>query len=599
MYNDNRLLELLVRQGLLTAKQRSLVELKKRQVRQELLRRREQRKGGQGKEGADISQGAPDLIDVILALRLEHAQTGRPLTEEDLFQAIARESGLPFVKLDPLDLDIEIVTKTLPRSFALRHLILPFKVADGVLSVAVCDPDSREVLEEVERASQRPIRPHITSRSDIRKLLGEFHGFQSSISAAESHLGGPAVDIANLEQYVRIASSDEAAMSDRHIQRAVDHLFAYAFEQRASDIHLEPKREHCLVRLRIDGRLHTVYSLPKVVHPAIVSRIKAMSRLNIAEKRRPQDGRIKVDRDGKQSEIRVSTVPVAFGEKVVLRILDPDVLFRDLGDLGFSERDLRVFRSLIAKPYGIFLVTGPTGSGKSTTLYSTLKQVARPELNIVTVEDPVEMVCEEFNQISVQPQVDVTFSSILRNILRQDPDIIMIGEVRDGETAAHAVQAALTGHLVFSTLHTNDAVSAITRLLDLGVQPFLIASTLIGAMAQRLVRMIDRRCKVSRPTPAQTITGFGFPADQDMVLYEGKGCRECRQTGYFGRCGIFEIFAVSDKLQSLISAGASEAELRAAAQAEGMTTLRQDAWRKVAAGVTTLGEAVRIVGTAG
>ncbi len=599
MYNDNRLLELLVRQGLLTAKQRSLVELKKRQVRQELLRRREQRKGGQGKEGADISQGAPDLIDVILALRLEHAQTGRPLTEEDLFQAIARESGLPFVKLDPLDLDIEVVTKTLPRSFALRHLILPFKVADGVLSVAVCDPDSREVLEEVERASQRPIRPHITSRSDIRKLLGEFHGFQSSISAAESHLGGPAVDIANLEQYVRIASSDEAAMSDRHIQRAVDHLFAYAFEQRASDIHLEPKREHCLVRLRIDGRLHTVYSLPKVVHPAIVSRIKAMSRLNIAEKRRPQDGRIKVDRDGKQSEIRVSTVPVAFGEKVVLRILDPDVLFRDLGDLGFSERDLRVFRSLIAKPYGIFLVTGPTGSGKSTTLYSTLKQVARPELNIVTVEDPVEMVCEEFNQISVQPQVDVTFSSILRNILRQDPDIIMIGEIRDGETAAHAVQAALTGHLVFSTLHTNDAVSAITRLLDLGVQPFLIASTLIGAMAQRLVRMIDRRCKVSRPTPAQTITGFGFPADQDMVLYEGKGCRECRQTGYFGRCGIFEIFAVSDKLQSLISAGASEAELRAAAQAEGMTTLRQDAWRKVAAGVTTLGEAVRVVGTAG
>jgi len=334
------------------------------------------------------------------------------------------------------------------------------------------------------------------------------------------------------------------------------------------------------------------------VHGAIVSRIKTLSRLDIAEKRRPQDGRIRVDREGKQAEIRVSTIPVAFGEKAVLRILDPDILFQDLETLGFSERDLGVYQGFLARPHGIVLVTGPTGSGKSTTLYSTLKSIATPEINVVTVEDPVEMLHEEFNQISVQPQVDVTFSTILRNILRQDPDVIMIGEIRDLDTATNAMQAALTGHLVFSTLHTNDAVSSITRLIDLGVQPFLVGSTLLGAMAQRLVRRICPHCIEDVAADVPLLMGYGFPvaAGQELILKQGAGCRHCRNTGYFGRCGIFEIFPMSNAMQRLITALAAESEIRTTAIKEGMTPLKLDAWRKVLAGITTFQEAIRVAG---
>jgi general secretion pathway protein E len=397
---------------------------------------------------------------------------------------------------------------------------------------------------------------------------------------------------------VRIAPSADIASTDQHITAAVDHLFNYAFEQRASDIHIEPKKAVSLVRIRIDGVLHTIYKLPKSVHGAIVSRVKSLSRMDIAEKRRPQDGRIRVDREGKQAEIRVSTIPVAFGEKAVLRILDPDILFQDLETLGFSERDLGVYQGFLARPHGIVLVTGPTGSGKSTTLYSTLKSIATPEINVVTVEDPVEMLHEEFNQISVQPQVDVTFSTILRNILRQDPDVIMIGEIRDLDTATNAMQAALTGHLVFSTLHTNDAVSSITRLVDLGVQPFLVGSTLLGAMAQRLARRICPHCIEDVAADVPLLLGYGFPvqAGRELILKQGGGCRHCRNTGYFGRCGIFEIFPMSANLQRLTTSLAAEADIRATAIKEGMTPLKLDAWRKVLAGITTFQEAIRVAG---
>ena len=448
------------------------------------------------------------------------------------------------------------------------------------------------------------MRPYLSTRADIKKILGEFFGFQRSITAAESQFGttttAATVDIGNLEQYVRLATTKELSSSDQHIKAAVNHLFSYALEQRASDIHIEPKRDICLVRFRIDGILHTIYKLPKAVHSAITSRIKSLARMDIAEKRRPQDGRIKIGRrdDAQEAELRVSTVPVAFGEKTVMRILNPDVIFQRLDNIGFSRRDRVVYNSFMNAAHGIVLVTGPTGSGKSTTLYSTLKQIASPEKNIITVEDPVEMVHEDFNQIAVQSQIDVTFSTILRNILRQDPDIIMIGEIRDLETATHAVQAALTGHLVFSTLHTNDAVSTIIRLEDLGLEPFLIASTLLGALAQRLVRRICPHCAEPYAVDAAGLRKLGFPvAGKDTVeLQRGKGCLQCRNTGYLGRLGIFEIFPMSEQLKKLIAAKANDSELRQVAIREGMTTLREDAWHKVQAGLTTVEEALRVTG---
>ncbi|MDH5299625.1 MAG: GspE/PulE family protein, partial [Desulfobulbaceae bacterium] len=593
MYLDDEayLLALLLRNRLVTDEQRRLV-LARKGPQGQLLRR-----GRQPREGAATSgrgDEAVSLVEIIASLNLElPGKKGRYLTEETIMRAVAADLKLPFKKLDPLDLDLEVVTKTIPRSFALNHLLLPFGIKNGVLEVALSDPANLEVLGDIERANQVTVKPYLSTRGDILKILAEFFGFQSSIAAAESRLANPLADLGNLEQYVRIAPTSEIASSDQHIKSAVDHLFNYAFEQRASDIHLEPKRSNGLVRLRIDGVLHTVYKLPKVVHGAVISRIKSLSRLDIAEKRRPQDGRIKIDREGKEAEIRVSTVPVAFGEKAVLRILDPDILFRDVERIGMSARDLGIYRSFLSAPHGIVLVTGPTGSGKSTTLYSTLKCIATPEKNVVTVEDPVEMVHEEFNQISVQPQIDVTFATILRSILRQDPDIIMIGEIRDLATAAHAAQAALTGHLVFSTLHTNDAVASVTRLLDLGLQPFLVASALLGVVAQRLVRTICPHCVEEYGVAAESLRGCGLPVEEtgDIILRRGKGCRHCRHTGYLGRCAIFEVLAVSDRIRKLMAAGSSEAELRQAAIAEGMTSLRADAWRQVREGITTHEEA--------
>lgn len=514
---------------------------------------------------------------------------------------VASEHNLPFKKLDPLDLDMDIVTKTIPRNFAIRHMILPFNISNGILEVVSYHPDCRTVLDDIEQANQIQVKPYIATKADIQKIIMEFFGFQKSISAAEDQFGesslGGSVDIGNLERYVKVSSAKEITSSDQHIKNAVNHLFNYALDQRASDIHIEPKRSICMVRFRIDGSLHTIYNLPKAVHSALVSRIKFLARMDIAEKRRPQDGRIKLGlSDGKNVEIRVSTVPVSFGEKAVMRILDPDVIFQDINQLGFSRRDQIVYNSFTSSPHGIVLVTGPTGSGKSTTLYSTLKKIATPEKNVITVEDPVEMVHEEFNQISVQPLIDVTFSTILRNILRQDPDILMIGEIRDLDTAAHAVQAAMTGHLVFSTLHTNDAVASIVRLIDLGLQPFLIASTLLGCMAQRLVRKICPDCIETYKMEGEKLTKMGFPvSDSETVeLKRGKGCRECRQTGYKGRIGVFEIFPLSPQLKKMITANSSSEEMRQVAIREGMTTLREDAWQKVKAGITTLEEALRV-----
>jgi general secretion pathway protein E len=593
--NSDALLDVLLKLKVLTPKQQQFVTLEKGKMRQKLLR--------QANKDGQVDKDYPDMVEIIAAFNFKLlGGDGRLIDEELIMRTVAKEKNLPFKKLDPLDLDMDVATKTIPRNFAIRQLLLPFKMENGVVEMAVYHPDCQAELADIEQANHIKIKPYIATKSDIKRIIDEFFGFQKSISAAEDQFGvmsggSASIDIGNLERYVKISSSKGITSSDQHIKTAVNHIFHYALEQRASDIHIEPKRNVSMIRFRIDGSLHTIYNLPKAVHSAIVARIKFLSRLDIAEKRRPQDGRIKIgEKSGKDVEIRVSTIPVSFGEKAVMRILDSELMFQQVETLGFSKRDMEVYNSFISSPHGIVLVTGPTGSGKSTTLYSTLKEISTPEKNIVTVEDPVEMVHEEFNQIAVQPLIDVTFTSILRNILRQDPDIIMIGEIRDSETAAHAVQAAMTGHLVFSTLHTNDAVSSIARLKDLGLQPFMIATSLLGCMAQRLVKTICPSCVEDFEVKGEELFKMGFPVAEsgNVVLKRGKGCRDCRGTGYKGRCGIFEIFPMSAKVKKMVADEAHTLDIQQVAIREGMTTLREDAWDKVRRGITTVEEALRV-----
>jgi len=441
-----------------------------------------------------------------------------------------------------------------------------------------------------------PVNAVVSPQSDIVKLIEEFFGFKRSIAAAENQFAGPTVDLGNLERFIHLKSADELPSNDQHVVNAVNHLFIYAFDQRASDIHIEPKREVSLVRMRIDGVLHTVHKLPKNVHSAIISRIKNLAGLDMAEKRRPQDGRIKTGKEEVEVEIRVSMVPVAFGEKVVMRVMDPDVLFQDLENLGFTSADMETYNQIISHPHGIVLVCGPTGSGKSTTLYSTLRKISTPDVNVTTIEDPIEMVHEDFNQIAVRPQLGITFGSIIRNILRQDPDIIMIGELRDLETAENAIQAALTGHLVLSTLHTNDAPSSIIRLMDLGVPSFLIQATLRGILSQRLVRKICTSCKETYQIDAAELRAMGLDVGQAglLSLSRGKGCQKCRGTGYLGRTTIHEVLPYSHTIKSLTVSDADLAGLTATARTEGMSTLRESALEKLMAGITTYQEVIRV-----
>jgi general secretion pathway protein E len=537
------------------------------------------------------------IVDVIASLQMERADDpSKSLDEEIIFQALAKSWKIPFKKIDPLKLDLSLVTTTIPHTFAMRHLVLPIAIKDGYLTVATPNPFNVEAMEDIARVSHLKVRPVVSTKSDILKLMNEFFGFRRSIVAAEHEFAMPTVDLGNLEQYVKLRPSDEVPSNDQHIVNAVDHLFRYAFDQRASDVHIEPKREKSRVRLRIDGVLHSVYELPKTVHSAIVSRIKNLGRLDMAEKRRPQDGRIKMSREGVEAEIRVSSVPTAFGEKLVMRILDPEVLFQDLENLGFTSMDLIRYQQFINMPHGIVLVCGPTGSGKSTTLYSTLRYLSSPEINITTVEDPIEMVHEDFNQIAVQPGIGISFGSILRNILRQDPDIIMIGEMRDLETAENAIQAALTGHLVLSTLHTNDAPSSVTRLLDLGVPFFLIKATLVGVLAQRLARQICTYCKEPFEIDPADLAALGLDLGKSgpLTLHRGKGCIKCRGTGYLGRSGIYEVLPLTDGIRKYVTPECSAESIRDMARKEGMVTLRENAVKKLLEGKTTYQEVLRV-----
>jgi len=540
-----------------------------------------------------------DAIDVIVSMQIKRAD--HPdlfLDEEIIYRCLAKEWGIPFYKPDPLKLNLDVVTGIIPYQFALKHLLLVIDSKDGNLYVATPYPFNQTAKEDLQKVTQQKVNLLVTPKKDVLKTLNEFYLFRKYISQAEGQANATMnnVDIGNLEQFVVVRGIQESDVEDQYVVKAVDHLLTYALDNRASDIHIEPKRDKSVVRLRIDGVLHKIYDLPKKIHPAISNRIKNMARMDMAEKRRPQDGRIKMAKDGREIEVRVSSVPVAFGEKLVLRLQSPEILYQDLESLGMTPEDLLRYKQAISLPYGMVLVCGPTGSGKTTTLYSTLKYLHSPEVNITTIEDPIELVDEAFNQIAVQPQIGLSFSSALRHILRQDPDVIMVGEIRDRETAENAIQAALTGHLVFSTLHTNDAPSAIIRLLDLGVQSYLIKAVLNASVAQRLLRKVCPYCAESFHMDAEELNGLGLKTGKKgmLELKRGKGCHRCRGTGYLGRIGVFEVMLVDEPIKNGIDNAPDHLSLKNLAQRQGMTTLFQNALKVLLEGKTTYQEVIRV-----
>jgi len=579
--------ELLQNAGFIEDKQKTEVDNVDRQLRAQARSAR-----ARGEEEASP-------FKALMAMNLSDASgTGTRIDDFLLARLIAEDARLKFFKIDPLKLDLEMIEAKISRPFAKKHRMTPVAVRDGKLIVAVVNPFDTVAFDTYHQMVKQEIEIVVASESDVMGVITEQYGFRASVTKAGRDLGRGAMDLSNLEQYVKLKSGNEIETSDAHIVNAVDFLLQHAYDSRASDIHIEPKREAAMIRFRIDGVLHEIQRVPKLVNLAITSRIKTMCRMDIAERRRPQDGRIKTEREGKEVELRVSTLPTAFGEKMVMRIFDPDVLLRDLSGLGFYDDELSTFGDWIKRPHGIILVTGPTGSGKTVTLYSALKSLASPEINITTIEDPIEMVWDEFNQTSVQTKIGITFPSALRTILRQDPDIIMVGEIRDEETAQNAVQAALTGHLVFSTLHTNDSATSVTRLIDLGIQPFLISSTLVGTMAQRLMRRICQECKRNRPLSVEEagMLNLQAPPGKRIIVKEGAGCIRCRNTGYFGRTGIFEILPIDNAIRDLIDRSEDFLKIKEMAVKRGMRTLRQSALRKLAEGVTSFEEVVRVTG---
>ena len=522
---------------------------------------------------------------------------GKKLDLDTLTQWLAQYSGQPYLHIDPLKIDVAAVTPLMSFAFAQRHKILAVAVNKDEVTIASAQPFVHSWESNLLHVLKRPIKRVVINPLDLTRYTNEFYRLAKSVSGAsgnEQKISG----VGNFEQLLNLGASDkEPDANDSHIVNIVDWLFQYAYQQRASDIHIEPRREAGTVRFRIDGVLHNVYQFPPQVTMAVVSRLKSLGRMNVAEKRKPQDGRVKTKTpDGGEVELRLSTLPTAFGEKMVMRIFDPEVLLKSPDQLGFSPDDLRRWESMTRQPNGIILVTGPTGSGKTTTLYTTLKQLATEEVNVCTIEDPIEMIEGAFNQMQVQHNIDLTFASGVRALMRQDPDIIMVGEIRDLETAEMAIQAALTGHLVLSTLHTNDAPSAVTRLLELGVPHYLIKATVLGVMAQRLVRTLCPHCKAPVTLEEQDWQELTRPwsAPLPSTAQQAVGCQECRDTGYRGRAGVYEIMLLSDGVRSLITADTDITALRRQAFKEGMRSLRLSGAQKVAAGQTTMEEVLRV-----
>ncbi len=529
----------------------------------------------------------------LASVSMRRAVDGRALDIESLTQWLAGRAGVDYLRIDPLKVDVGKIADVMSAAYAERHRVLPVQVTATEVVVATSEPFITDWVAEVERQSRRSVRRVLASPGEIARFTAEFFALAKSVRSAMKSGGNSGG--ASFEQLVELGKTNKQLdANDQGVVQVVDWLWQYAFDQRASDIHLEPRREQGVIRFRIDGVLHPVYQMPMGVLNAMTARIKLLGRMDVVEKRRPQDGRIKTRNPrGDEIEMRISTLPTAFGEKMVMRIFDPDNAVKDLDALGFAVHDAQRWEALVKRPHGIILVTGPTGSGKTTTLYSTLKRIATEEVNVSTVEDPIEMIEPSFNQTQVQPQLDFNFTEGLRALMRQDPDIIMVGEIRDLQTAEMAVQAALTGHLVFSTLHTNDAPSAVSRLLELGIPSYLINATLLGVLAQRLVRTLCKQCKVRDEEATRValdeaikpwqITGGYRP-------YKPVGCVDCRMTGFLGRMGLYELLVVSEAFKATVTREPSIDALRKQAVTDGMRPLRLAGALRVAEGLTVMAE---------
>ncbi len=533
--------------------------------------------------------------------RLNAPSDGKVLDIERLTAWLSERITMDIARIDPLKVDLSKVADVMSSTYAARYKILPLEVTDSEVVIATAEPFMVAWMAELEQILRKRIRLVLANPNDLSRYIVEFFSLAKSVRDAQKNGSGSPTQ--NFEQLVELGRSGKNLdANDAHIVTIVDWLWEYAFEQRASDIHLEPRREVGTIRFRIDGVLHHVYQVPASVMTAMVSRIKLLGRMDLVEKRRPQDGRIKTRMaDNTEIELRLSTLPTAFGEKLVMRIFDPDVLVRTFSELGFAKDEFARWNEMITRPNGIVLVTGPTGSGKTTTLYSTLKHLATDEVNVCTVEDPIEMVDPALNQMQVQPNIDLSFADGVRALMRQDPDIVMIGEIRDLETAEMATQAALTGHLVLSTLHTNDAPSAVTRLVELGVPPYLLNATLNGVLAQRLVRVLCPSCKEpmdSVPQERWETLIHPYKSAAPETAYRPVGCLECRMTGFKGRAGIYEMLTVDESIQAELARPEPSLErIRRKGMKSGMRPLRLAGAQKIAAGITTFEEVLNVAPT--
>ena len=540
-------------------------------------------------------------IEQVADLSLTRHDDHRSIIDEELLtQFVAKLYNLPYEKIDPLKIDVDGVTRVMSLAYAQRHNILVIHVDKEAefVKVAVMYPEDLSWRESLEQVLRMKIVPVMGNPALIKRYQKEFYLLSASVKGANDIKLQKDNSVTNLEQLIELKGAEEADANDQHIVQIVDWLLQYAFKERASDIHIEPRREVGRIRFRIDGVLHKVYELPISITHAVISRLKILGRMDLAERRKPLDGRVKTKSpDGSEIELRLSTLPTAFGEKFVGRIFDPTVLTRNFDELGLEPETETTWRDLISQPTGIVLLTGPTGSGKTTTLYTSLKLLASPEVNVCTIEDPIEMVDPLLNQMQVHHDIDLDFAAGVRALLRQDPDIIMIGEIRDKETAQMAVQAALTGHLVISTLHTNDAPSAMTRLIEIGIEPYLLNATMLGVMAQRLVRTLCKYCKEEKPTDTlawNALVGSSQKVPMPETIYHPVGCDRCRHTGYQGRQGIYELLKVTDELKTLVYDNAQVNQLRRQGIKDGMNLLRVSGAYKVAAGLTTIDEVLRV-----
>jgi len=514
------------------------------------------------------------------------------VSEEDIVTFFEEQLGIPRIDLRNYLIDAKILS-LIPESLAKKHNLIPLFKTGDILTIATADPLNVVALDEIRIKTKSNIEPAVATESELKNAINQYYGIGGSIEDVIKSIDMKTLAIEEGKEEIEPEKLRNIA-EEAPIIKLVNLIILQAIRDKASDIHVEPEEENLKVRFRVDGILHEQATIPKQMQAAVLSRMKIMSDMNIATKRIPQDGRFRLNIEGGQIDMRVSSMPTLFGENIVMRLLDNTSILIGLERLGFDEKNFEIFKSLIVKPHGIILVTGPTGSGKTTTLYSALNSINTPDKNIITVEDPIEYQLKMIRQSQINQKAGLTFATGLRSILRQDPDVIMVGEIRDLETAEISVQAALTGHLVFSTLHTNDAPSSLTRLIDMGVEPFLISSSVIGIIAQRLVRTICPNCKQPYTPSEEVIRDLGVKLPANPKFYKGAGCKSCKNSGYKGRIGIFEMLLLSEKIRDLILAKTSSSQIKRVAQEAGMKSLREDGIEKVLAGITSIDEVIRV-----